>query len=336
MVISKTPHRISFFGGGSDYPAWYREHGGKVIGVTIDKYSYITCRVLPPFFEHKHKVVYSKVEAIRSFDEIEHPSARETLRYLVNELQEFDTSVGLEIHHDGDIPARAGMGSSSAFTVGLIKSLFALAGKVISKEDLYKMAIHIEQNLIKESVGSQDQVWAALGGLNKIEFMSNGAIVSIPVIINESRMKYLEKRLMLFFTGLSRYATVVAQDQIKNLSAHKGELLRMMEMVDEAYRKLTAPGETVSGFGELLHEAWMLKRGLSTQVSNDIVDAVYEKARTSGATGGKLLGAGGGGFMLFYVEPEKQAAVKTALKDFLHVPFGFEFSGSEIIVYNGR
>lgn len=326
MIISRTPHRISFFGGGTDYPSWYLEHGGKVLGAAIDKYCYISCRYLPPFFKHKHRIVYSKVETVINIDEILHPSVRETLRYL-------KINNGLEIHHDGDIPARSGMGSSSAFTVGLLKTLYALNGKVISKEDLYKEAIHIEQNLIKENVGSQDQVWAACGGLNTITFSQNGEIIVEPIMMKERLLKSFENKFMLFFTGIARYASEIAKEQIQNTPKKYNELSAMRELVDEAYKILISGKEDFTEFGKLLHETWTLKRKLSSKISNDEIDDMYEKALKNGALGGKLLGAGGGGFILFYVEPENRENIKKALKNYLHIPFRFDFNGSEIIVY---
>jgi len=326
MIISRTPHRISFFGGGTDYPSWYLEHGGKVLGAAIDKYCYITCRELPPFFKHKHRIAYSKIETITDIDEIQHPSARETLRHL-------KIKRGLEIHHDGDIPARSGMGSSSAFTVGLLKTLYAFNGKVITKEKLYKEAIHIEQDLIKENVGSQDQVWAACGGLNTIEFLQNGEIVVEPIIMREEQIRSFENKIMLFFTGLSRNASVIAHEQIQNTQKNKNELFQMRELVDEAYKVLTSEKDDFVNFGKLLNETWKLKRKLSSKITTSDIDDIYEAAIKSGAVGGKLCGAGGGGFVIFYVEPENQEKVKKALGDFLHVPFKFDFSGSEIMVY---
>lgn len=326
MIISRTPHRISFFGGGTDYPSWYLEHGGKVLGVAIDKYSYITCRELPPFFIYKHRIAYSKVEMVISIDEIQHPSVRETLRY-------FGIQQGLEIHHDGDIPARSGMGSSSAFTVGLLKTLYALEGKVITKEDLYRRAIYIEQELIKENVGSQDQVWAACGGLNAIEFLQNGEIIVKPIIMKENLLRSFEDKFMLFFTGLSRYASMIAAAQIENTKKNKDELERMKELVDEAYKILISGKDDFTDFGRLLNETWMLKRRLSSKISNSEIDDMYETALKNGAVGGKLLGAGGGGFIVFYTEPENQKRLKEALKKYLFIPFRFDFTGSDIIVY---
>lgn len=326
MIISRTPHRISFFGGGTDYPSWYLEHGGKVLGAAIDKYCYITCRYLPPFFNHKYRIVYSKVEIINHIDEIQHPSVRETLKYLKNDK-------GLEIHHDGDIPARSGMGSSSAFTVGLLKTLYALEGKIISKEKLFKEAIYIEQNLIRENVGSQDQVLASCGGLNAVEFLRNGEITVKPIIMKESQLRTFEKKFMLFFTGLSRNASEIAGEQIQNTSKNKNVLNRMREMVDEAYKVLISGKDDFADFGKLLNEAWGLKRTLSNKISNSEIDNIYGIGLKNGAIGGKLLGAGGGGFILFYIEPENQERVKQALKGYLYVPFQFDFSGSEIVVY---
>lgn len=326
MIISRTPHRISFFGGGTDYPSWYLEHGGKVLGTAIDKYCYISCRKLPPFFKHKHRIVYSRIETVHETDTIQHPSVRETLRYL-------KIKAGLEIHHDGDIPAWSGMGSSSSFTVGLLKSLYALEGKIISKEELYKEAIHIEQDLIKENVGSQDQVWAASGGLNTIEFLQNGEIVAEPIIMKESLLRSFENKFMLFFTGLSRKASEIAGEQIKNIPNKKIQLMTMRGLVDEAEKILTSDKDDFRDFGKLLNETWKLKKTLSSQITTGDIDHIYETAIKNGAIGGKLLGAGGGGFIVFYVEPENQAAVKKALKEYLYVPFSFDFTGSEIIVY---
>lgn len=259
-------------------------------------------------------------------DEVQHPSVRETLKYL--KVQQ-----GLELHHDGDIPARSGMGSSSAFTVGLLKTLYAFAGKIITKEELYRTAIHIEQDLIKENVGSQDQVWAACGGLNTIEFLQNGEIIVEPIIMKENYLSNFENKFMLFFTGISRYASEVAKDQIQNTSKNRNELSNMRELVDEAYNVLVSGKGNFKAFGELLNETWKLKRRLSDKISSTNIDDMYKTALRNGASGGKLLGAGGGGFMLFYVEPEYKNKVKEALKEYLHIPFRFDFSGSEIIVY---
>lgn len=305
-----------------------------MLGGAIDKYCYITCRYLPPFFSHRYRIVYSLIETVRELEEIKHPSVRETLKYISSRYGDFWNDMGLEIHHDGDIPARSGMGSSSAFTVGLLNTLYAMLGKLAPKDGLYKEAIHIEQQLIKENVGSQDQVWAAAGGINRIEFMQNGEIVVNPIVISESRLRMFESKLMLFYTGVSRIAHEVAGDKIRNLASRAAELDRMSELVDEAAAVLTSDRSDLSTFGELLNETWQLKRRLSTKVSNDSIDELYARAIKAGATGGKLLGAGGGGFILFFVEPERHKSVKDALREYLHVPFKFNFTGSEIMIYH--
>lgn len=325
MILSRTPHRISFFGGGTDYPEYYMEHGGKTLGVAIDKYSYLNVRKLPPFFDYKYRIVYSNQENVNSLDEIIHPSVRETLKYMqVNE--------GISIHHDGDIPARSGMGSSSAFTVGLINSINALNGKITSKHQLTEESIHIEQNLIKENVGSQDQTFAAYGGLNIINFLQNGKISVDPIIMKQERMMTFQDNIMLFFSGISRTASDVVAEQIQKTSINIPNLNKMKDLVDEAHNILIS-NRNLNEFGELLNSTWELKKSLSSKVTNAQIDTMYSKALKAGAIGGKLLGAGGGGFMSFYVEKENQEAVKIALKDYLHIPFNFDFDGSKIVVY---
>lgn len=327
MIISRTPHRISFFGGGTDYPPYYLEHGGKVLGSAIDKYCYINVRKFPPFFEHKHRIVYSKFENINELNEIQHPSVRETLKYL-------KTDYGISIHHDGDIPARSGMGSSSAFTVGLLKSMIALEGRMISKKELTSKAIHIEQKLIKENVGSQDQTFAAYGGLNLIEFSTTGEINVSPVIMKPERLQKFESNLLLVFTGLSRFSSEIADEQIKNTEKNLDDLHKMKQLVDDAHTILTNSKADLIEFGEMLNETWKLKRGLSSKIATDEVDEMYELALKNGAVGGKLLGAGGGGFMLFYVTEKKRQKVIAALHNYLNIPFRFDFDGSKIIVYD--
>lgn len=326
MIISRTPHRISFFGGGTDYPDYYLKHCGKVLGSCVDKYCYLSVRRLPPFFDHKHRIVYSKIENVSDLNTIAHPSVRETLKY-------FKIDFGMSIHHDGDIPARSGMGSSSAFTVGLIHSLYALQGRIASKEDLTRESIYIEQELIRENVGSQDQTFAAHGGLNVINFFSNGKIVVEPIIINPDRLVEFEKSLVLIYTGISRIASEVAGDKIKNIPKNEKNLSQMKGMVDEAYDILVSDGRDIRDFGQLMNESWLLKKTLSTRVSNPEIDTLYDRAMSNGAIGGKLLGAGGGGFMVFFVERQRQEGFKQALNDYLHVPFNFDFEGSKIIVY---
>jgi len=325
MIISKTPYRISFFGGGTDYPVWYRENGGAVLATTIDKYCYITGRFLPPFFAHKHRIVYSKVENVKSISQIKHPSVGAILKYM-------GIGEGVEIHHDGDLPARTGIGSSSSFTVGLLHSLYALKGLMPTKLRLANEAIHIERNILKEHVGSQDQILAASGGFKKISFSGDDDFKLTPVITNHSRLQKLQDHLMLIFTGFSRFASEIAKSQIKNTHKRKSELTSMYSMVDEALKIVIENGD-IKDFGRLLHEAWKLKRSLTDKISTPEIDDIYNTACKSGAIGGKLLGAGGGGFMILFVEPDKQPRVKKSLKNILHVPFKFENSGSEIIFH---
>ena len=326
MVISRTPFRISFFGGGTDYPEWYKKHGGAVLATTIDKYCYLTCRFLPPFFEHRIRVMYSKIEMVQKADEITHPAVRETLRFR-------KISRGIEIHHDGDLPARSGMGSSSAFTVGLLHALHALKSKLPSKLQLAKEAIHIEQDCIGEAVGSQDQIMAVNGGLNQITFSVNGEFSVKPVILPPRRMSELSSHLMLFYTGIKRTASNIASSFLGNLNEKKRQLISIRALVDEATSVLNGRGD-IDEFGKLMHEGWQLKRGLSSKISNPRVEELYERALSAGALGGKLTGAGGGGFLLLFVPPSRQANVREKLNKLIHVPFRFEFSGSEIIFYD--
>lgn len=326
MIISRTPFRISFFGGGTDYPVWFEENGGAVLATTFDKYSYISCRQLPPFFDHKHRIAYSSIERVNSLEEINHPSVRETLRFMRIEG-------GLEIHHDADLPARTGLGSSSSFTVGLLNALYALNGRMPSKEELAKTAIYIEQDLIKENVGSQDQTLAAYGGFNYVEFKPNREIVVKPVTLTMERSQLFNDHLMLFFTGFSRTASEIAKTQIKNTRQKTAQLKRMKQMVEEGLAILCSDHD-LNDFGELLHEGWQLKRSLSDKISNQAIDNLYEVARSAGAVGGKLLGAGGGGFLLIFAHPKEQPAIREKLKNLLYVPFKLESTGSQIIFYS--
>lgn len=326
MVITKTPFRISFFGGGTDYPVWAKENGGAVLSTTINKYCYITCRYLPPFFDFKYHLRYNEQERVNTVAEIKHPSARECLVFT-------GMKEGIEMHHNADLPARSGLGSSSAFTVGLLHALYALQGRIVPKAKLAHDAIHVEQNMIKENVGSQDQVAAAFGGLNKIEFGGPGDIRVMPMTISPAVVNALEDHLMLFFTGFSRNASEVAAEQIKNTKQKEKELRRMHKMVDEGAAILNSGPSRLDDFGKLLHEAWETKRGLSSQITNSRIDNMYAVARAAGAVGGKLLGAGGGGFMLLFAAPEVQPKIRRALGEFLHVPFRFENGGSQVIYY---
>jgi D-glycero-alpha-D-manno-heptose-7-phosphate kinase len=326
MVISRTPFRISFFGGGTDYPAWYREHGGAVLGTAIDKYCYINCRYLPPFFEHRLRLVYSKVELCKAVADIQHPVVKAVLAKL-------GLSRGLEIHHDGDLPARSGMGSSSAFTVGFLHAIYALQGHMVPKETLAGEAIHVEQTLLSETVGAQDQLFAAHGGFNRIEFCRDDSFRVEPLPLSRDRLDKLGSSLMLFYTGIRRTASEVAATYVGDIQSRAHQLKRIREMVDEGAQILTGRG-SLDEFGKLLAEGWQLKRSLSGAVSTSQVDNIYEAALRAGARGGKLLGAGGGGFLLFYAAPELHARVKEALKDLIWVPFGFDSSGSQIIFYS--
>jgi len=324
MIITKTPYRISFFGGGSDYPDFYLKYGGKVIGTTIDKYAYLNIRKLPPFFDYKYRVVYSKIENTKQIDEIKHPSVRETLKYL-------KINYGVSINYDGDLPARSGIGSSSTFTVGLLNGLNALNNKYSSKDYLAKNAIYIEQRIIKENVGSQDQTFASYGGFNKIEFLKNGEIVVTPIIISKTKLNQLQNNLMLFFSGISRNSSEIAKHQIKNISFNIDKLEKMKSLVDESIDILQ--NRNLDDFGELLDFTWQLKRSLSNNISNETIENIYQKAKKAGAIGGKLLGAGGGGFILFYVPERYKTRVLEELKDYTYVPFEFEYNGSQIIYY---
>jgi len=326
MIATRTPFRISFFGGGTDYPKWYREYGGAVLATTINKYCYITCRLLPPFFEHKHRIVYSKIENVLEIDQIQHPAVRAVLNWA--KIEE-----GLEIHHDGDLPARSGLGSSSSFTVGLVHALSALQGRYISKEELAKSAIHIEQDIVLENVGSQDQLSAAFGGFNHIVFRRNDSFEVSPILISAERLADLQSHLMLFFTGFSRIASEVAKSQIDNFKNREKELNIMKEMVNEAIDILHAPDVSIDEFGKLLDQSWKYKRSLSDRVSTPEIDNIYDTALRAGAIGGKILGAGGGGFLLLFVKPELQDRVRDRLRNLIHVPFQFENSGSRVVLY---
>ena len=326
MIITRTPFRISFFGGGTDYPAWYRENGGSVLATTIDKYCYISCRQLPPFFEHKHRIVYSKIENVNRIEEIEHPSVRASFKWA-NVIQ------GLEIHHDGDLPARSGLGSSSSFTVGLIHALYAMRGEMVSQNILANDAIHVEQNLIGESVGSQDQISAAYGGFNRINFNRNDTFDVSPMVLPIERMRELKSHLMLFFTGFSRIADVIAKSKIENFKNRQSELKMLHQMVDEAIEILVNSNTPIEEFGKLLDIGWQCKRSLSDSVSSYEIDRIYSAAMDSGAIGGKILGAGGGGFMLIFAKPEYHEAIRERLQDLVYVNFEFDAYGTRVVLY---
>jgi D-glycero-alpha-D-manno-heptose-7-phosphate kinase len=326
MIITRTPFRISFFGGGTDYPAWYRVHGGAVLGTTINKYCYISCRYLPPFFEHRFRIVYSKTEVCRTIAEIAHPAVREILRYMKIER-------GVEIHHDGDLPARSGLGSSSAFTVGLLNALYGLKGQIVSKQQLAAESIHIEQDLMKEVVGSQDQALAAYGGFNHIVFLRSGEISVTPMTITHQRSQELNSHLMLFYTGIKRTASDIAQDYVQDLKSKEREMRLIGMLVTQGISILTGEHD-IGEFGKLLHECWQVKRTLSARVSNPYVEELYQQAVSAGAIGGKLIGAGGGGFMLLFVRPQDQSRARERLNKLIYVPFSFEHSGSQTIFFD--
>jgi len=326
MVITSTPLRISFFGGGTDYPVWYRQYGGAVLATTIDKSCYITCRHLPPFFEYHSRISYSKVENVRRNDAIEHPSVRGCLQFLgIHE--------GIEIHHVADLPARTGLGTSSAFTVGLLLGLYALQDRMRDRQALAADAIQVEQELLHEAVGAQDQVSAAYGGFNRIDFRSDDTIEVKRVLTASSRLAELEQHLALYFTGFARTASEIAQEQVRVTPQRKQELDAMRQLVDEAEDIIADPRRSLDEFGCLLHEGWQIKRSLTQKISNCSIDEIYQAGRSAGALGGKLLGAGGGGFMLFFVPPERRPALRERLRKLLCVPFKFSNKGSHVVLY---
>ena len=329
MIISRTPFRISFFGGGTDYPAWYKENGGLVISTSIDKYCFITCRYLPPFFDYKYRIKYDQREDTNTIDEIRHPVVREGLKFL-----EIDR--GIELMHTGDLPARTGIGSSSSFSVGFLNTIYALKGKMVTKRQLAIDTIHFEQNLLKENVGSQDQTIVAFGGFNKIEFGGPQQITVSPITMGREKLDLLQNHLMLFFTGFSRTASDIAAEQISKIPKKKKELNAMMELAKEAVDVLNSDEDGIEDFGRLLDEAWKIKQTLSSKITNSDISEIYKTAKDCGALGGKLLGAGGGGFIIFFARPEMQNKIKEGLKNILYVPFRFESLGSQIIYYAPR
>ncbi len=324
MIISRTPFRMSFFGGGTDYPHWYEKNKGAVLATTINKYCYITARHLPPFFDHKSRIIYSKMEHVRKLSEIDHPAVREVLRFM-------KIRKGIEIHHDGDLPARTGLGSSSSFTVGLLNALYALKGEMPTKERLAKEAIYIEQKKCKETVGCQDQMLAAYGGLNFIEFGGSSHLQVRRVTIPKERIKYFQKHFMLFFTGFSRMASEIASHQVKNMPNKTQDMNIIHDMAYHALDLLNT--NQIRNFGKLLNEAWKIKRELSHKITTKQIDHIYNTAMAEGALGGKLLGAGGGGFVLLFAPPDKQKRIKEKLKKLLQVPIKMEGLGSQIIFY---
>lgn len=321
MVISRTPFRMSFFGGGTDYREYYEQYGGSVISATFDKYCFVTVRDYPPFFDYKNQLTYSKIERFNTPEEVSHPLVRETMKYL-NEY-------ALQINYDSDLPARTGIGSSSSFAVGLLNSIHTLRGGRPNAYSLAQEAIFIERERCGEYGGVQDQIAAAYGGFNRIDFNSEGFTVR-PVNISSERLESLNARLMLFFSGTSRISSEIAKEQSSNLDRNTDTLSKMKQLTDEAERLLVSSGN-IDCFGELLDHTWNLKQTLASNISTDEVNEIYLTAKKNGALGGKLLGAGGGGFLLLYVPENSHNAVRNALSKYMYVPFSFEHEGSRII-----
>ena len=323
MIITKTPFRMSFFGGGTDFPEFYQKNGGSVISTTFDKYCYVTVRHLPRFFEYKTHLTYSRMEYVNSYEEIEHPAIREAMKYL--DMHE------IRLTYESDLPARSGLGTSRSFAVGMLNSFYALKGKYADKRKLADDAIYLERVLCDEAGGVQDQIAASFGGFNRINFNSNGYTVN-PIIISPERKRKLNQNLMLFFTGFSRFSADIQISTQKALKSKEEQLLEMLDLVDKAEQVLTSDSD-LDEFGRMLDYTWNLKRGITDSISSDSINGIYKKAMEAGALGGKLLGAGGGGFLLFYVTPEYRKSVRTALNDLLYVPFQFENEGTRVIYY---
>lgn len=324
MIITKTPFRMSFFGGGTDIPEFFREHGGAVISTTFDKYCYVTVRHLPPFFDYHTELSYSQIERVTRVDDIDHPAVREAMKAM--DMHD------IRLTYEADLPARTGLGTSSSFAVGMLNAFYALKGKYADKERLAREAVILERELCREAGGWQDQIAAAYGGLNRIDFKGNEFEVT-PIIISPERKARLEENLLLFFTGFVRFSSEI-QKASKTLEEKTAQLKEMLAMVDDAEKVLEDKTRDLDDFGRLLDASWRLKRQTGGRVSTDEIDALYEKALAAGALGGKLLGAGGGGFLLFYVPKEKQPSVMETLSTLMHVPFAFENGGTRVIHYS--
>lgn len=322
MIISQTPMRMSFFGGGTDFPEFFKEYSGAVISTTFDKYCHVNVREMPDLFDYKTYLSYAKIEKVSSVDEIQHPAIRNAMKWL-----------GLEkicLNYDADVPAKTGLGTSSAFSVGMLNAFYTMMGEEKTKRQLADGAIHLERTLCNEDGGIQDQIASAFGGFNRIDFSADGYTVT-PINFCAGRKEQLEENLMLFFTGLSRFSFQIQKTTRQKLSQNTDRLLRMLKMVDEAENILTNSNRSLNDFGLLLNETWLQKREISSEISTDYIDIAYRKAIAAGALGGKLLGAGGGGCLLFYVEKEKQDSVRASLADMLEIPFRFENDGTKII-----
>lgn len=325
MIITKTPFRMSFFGGGTDMPSFFNEYGGAVISTTFDKYAYVNVRHLPPFMPYYSELCYSRFERVNSIDEIEHPAIREAMRMLdIHEIR---------LTYEGDLPARTGLGTSSTFAVGMLNAFYALKGKQVGKRKLAEDAIYLERELCKESGGWQDQVAAAFGGLNRIDFADNQFKVT-PIVIHPERKKLLNDSMMLFYTGITRFSSEVQKDTMSNQQNKITQLKEMLSLVDDAQAILENKHSDFNDFGRLLDHTWRLKRGTGGKISNGSIDELYERGLKAGALGGKLLGAGGGGFLLFYIEPDKKDALFREFDDLMQVPFLFENEGTSMVYYN--
>lgn len=327
MIITKTPFRMSFFGGGTDMKEFYEEYGGAVLSTTFDKYCYVTARHLPRFFSYTSEFVYSKIERIQDIAEIKHP--------LIRNLMKFKDMHEVRLSYEADLPARTGLGTSSSFAVGMLNAFYGMKGKRVDKRRLANEAIYVERELCQEAGGIQDQIAAAFGGLNRIDMSKDGYTVN-PVIISNQRKQAFNNNLMLFFTGFSRFSSNIQESTKKSMNDKIQSLLEMKELVNQAESVLTDSHADLNEFGRLLDYTWQLKRGISSSISTDVIDSLYKKAMQAGALGGKLLGAGGGGFLLFYVERDKQATVMKALDGLLYVPFAFETDGSQVVYFKAE
>jgi D-glycero-alpha-D-manno-heptose-7-phosphate kinase len=323
IVITRTPYRMSFLGGGTDHKNWFNYHGGCVLSATIDKYCYLLVKKLENFFDIKYKVIYRKIENTNSLDEIEHSTARECLRFL-------NIDNGIEIHHTGDLPARSGVASSSAYAVGLLNALYALNGIYTPKDVLAKEAIHIERNMLKELGGNQDQIACAFGGFNKISFYNDNKFIVEPIPISSDRLKLFNDHLLLFYLKSQRSSFDIAESFVPNIDSKRRQMRISKDLVDEGINILCSNSD-ITYFGELLHEYWMIKSSLSDKVSTNTIDEYYNLTRENGAIGGKILGAGGGGFLLIFAEPPLHEKIINSFKNAVHVKFEFERSGSTII-----
>lgn len=326
MIITKTPFRMSFFGGGTDMEEYFKENGGAVLSTTFDKYCYVNVRHLPRFFDWSNELTYSKTEKVSDIKDIQHPAIREAMKML--DMQE------IRLTYEADLPARSGLGTSSSFAVGMLNAFYALKGRYADKKKLADEAIYLERILCNEAGGWQDQIAASFGGFNRINFNADGYEI-LPVIISPERKRQLNNNLMMFFTGFTRFSSDVQKANNVSGSEKKRERLKKMyELVDEAEAVLTDKNRDLDDFGRLLDTTWRLKKGTGGAISTGSIDELYEKGMAAGALGGKLLGAGGGGFLVFYVQPEKQEVVREAMKDLMHIPFKFEDGGTRVIHYS--